>query len=79
MLNDIPSFREIWGDAAIYFRRNHAGSLASTVRGLRFAPHLRRVYGARAQQRARERYTADRMVSEYLHLYGNLVAQEVAA
>jgi glycogen(starch) synthase len=79
VLNDIPSFREIWGDAAIYFHRNDAGSLASTVRGLRSAPRLRRVYGAKAQQRARDRYTADRMVSEYLQIYGNLVAQEVAA
>jgi glycosyltransferase involved in cell wall biosynthesis len=25
--NDIPSFREIWGDAALYFRTNDASSL----------------------------------------------------
>jgi glycogen(starch) synthase len=77
VLNDIPSFREIWSDAAVYFRRNEPGSLAAAVQALRAAPHLRRLYAARAQQRARERYTADRMVSQYLEIYSSLVAQEV--
>ena len=26
--NDIPSYREIWGDSALYFRTNDAASLA---------------------------------------------------
>jgi glycosyltransferase involved in cell wall biosynthesis len=79
VLNDIPSFREIWNDAAVYFQRNDAGSLATTLRVLRAAPRLRAMYAAKAQHRARELYTADRMVSEYLQIYGSLVAQEVAA
>src|SRR5438105_3540709 len=32
--NDIPSFREIWGDAAMYFRTNDAASLAESIRQL---------------------------------------------
>jgi len=32
--NDIPSFREIWADAAIYFQANDAESLANVIRRL---------------------------------------------
>ena len=32
--NDIPAFREVWGDAALYFRTNDARSLADTLRQL---------------------------------------------
>ena len=32
--NDIPSYREIWGESAIYFRTNCADSLAETMREL---------------------------------------------
>ena len=34
--NDIPSFREVWGEAALYFRANDASSLASLVRRLSY-------------------------------------------
>ena len=43
--NDIPSFREVWGDAALYFRTNDADSLAAVLRQLESdrppAPSLR--------------------------------------
>src|SRR5213075_694716 len=32
--NDIPTFREIWGDDAIYFSTNDAASLAAAIRDL---------------------------------------------
>ena len=32
--NDIPAFREIWGDAVLYFHENDAASLASAIRRL---------------------------------------------
>lgn len=77
--NDIPSFREIWGDAAIYFRENNAASLADVIRRLHDQRDLCRGYGARAFQRARECFTARRMTDEYLKLYHRTLQAEVRA
>jgi len=77
--NDIPSFREIWGDAAIYFEENNAASLADVIQRLHEQPNLCRGYATRAYQRARECFTAKRMIDEYLRLYGSLVGSKIAA
>jgi glycogen synthase len=72
--NDIPSFREVWGDAALYFRTNDARSLAETLRQLDTDRTLRHAYADRAYTRARERFTTKRMIDDYLDLYRNLVS-----
>lgn len=72
--NDIPSFREIWGDAALYFRTNDAASLAENIRQLNADRDLCRAYGNLAYARARERFTTKRMIDEYLQLYRSLVS-----
>ena len=72
--NDIPSFREVWGDAALYFRTNDAYSLAEILRRLDADRGLRHAYADRAYARARERFTAKRMIDDYLRLYGSLIA-----
>jgi glycogen synthase len=78
--NDVPCFREVWGDAAIYFQTNDADSLADVIRRLHGQRDLCRGYGARAFQRARDCYTGARMVDQYLKLYNRtLTAQTVAA
>lgn len=78
--NDMPFFREIWGDAALYFEADDADSLAYVIRRLHEQRDLCRGYGARAFQRARECFTAQRMVENYLQLYRHtLAAQAVAA
>ncbi|MBZ5573894.1 MAG: glycosyltransferase family 4 protein [Acidobacteriia bacterium] len=77
--NDIPSFREIWGNAAIYFQANDAASLADVIRRLHEQRDLCRGYGARAYQRARECFTAKRMIDDYLKLYQRTLRKEVAA
>jgi len=77
--NDIPAFREIWGDAALYFRENDAASLASAIRRLSNQRDLCRTYGNRAYQRARECFTSKRMIDQYLELYGNLLQTKWAA
>ena len=79
MANDIPSFREIWGDAAMYFRANDAESLAEAIRQLSEDRDLRRTYANRAYQRARERFTAKRMIDDYLELYRSLLYSKSAA
>ncbi len=77
--NDIPSFREIWGDAALYFQANDASSLARTIRRLSEDRDLCRGYGNRAYQRARARFTAKRMIDDYMQLYRELLAAKKAA
>jgi len=78
--NDIPSFREIWGDAALYFRTNDAGSLAESIRELSQDRSLRRAYAEMAYTRARERFTTKRMIDDYLQVYRSLIgAKSLAA
>jgi glycogen synthase len=77
--NDIPSFRELWGETVCYFQPNDAASLRDTIARLRANTVLRRQYGELAYQRARRRYTAERMVDEYLATYVSLTAERVAA
>ncbi len=77
--NDIPSYREMWGDAALYFHTNDASSLAASIRLLNDDRSMRRAYAELAYTRARERFTTKRMIDEYLHLYRNLIAVRTAA
>ncbi len=71
--NDIPSFHEIWGEAACYFRYNDAADLARAIERLRADRELRLTYANLAYHRARQRYTAERMVDDYMNLYESLV------
>ncbi len=70
--NDIPSYREIWGDAALYFRTNDASSLADQIRLLNQDRAMRRAYAELAYTRARERFTTKRMIDQCLELYRTL-------
>jgi glycosyltransferase involved in cell wall biosynthesis len=72
--NDIPSFREIWGDAALYFQTNDAASLAENIRLLNADRPMRRAYAELAYSRARDRFTTKRMIDEFLQLYRSLMA-----
>jgi glycosyltransferase involved in cell wall biosynthesis len=67
--SDIPTFRELWGGAALFFRNNDTGDLRSALELLVREPVMRREYANLAYERARERFTAARMVDEYLELY----------
>ena len=75
--NSIPSFREVWGDAALYFRTNDATSLATTIQRLSQDRDLRRTYANRAFQRAHECFTAKRMVDEYVSLYDRVLQNRI--
>ncbi len=77
--NDIPSHREIWGDAALYFRTNDAASLAESIRLLNSDRTMCRAYAELAYTRARERFTTKRMIEDYLELYRSLVSVRSAA
>ena len=77
--NDTPVYRELWGDAALYFERNDGESLAEVLAQLDQDREMVRLYGTRAYNRARERFTARRMVDEYLQLYRRLRTPKTAA
>jgi len=77
--NDIPAFREMWDDAALYFHTNDAASLADRIRRLNEDRAMRLAYGELAYSRARERFTSKRMIDDYLKLYVSLRAVGSAA
>lgn len=71
--NDIPSFRELWGSSAFYFKRNDPDSLAHAIATFSENPPLRRLYAEQAYECARSRFTANCMMDEYEDLYKTLV------
>ena len=77
--NDIASFRELWGETACYFDANDPASLRDTIAELRHNKVLRRQHAELAFQRARRRYTAERMVDEYLAIYAGCTAERLMA
>jgi glycosyltransferase involved in cell wall biosynthesis len=79
VLNDIPTFHELWGDSACYFRYNDAQSLADTLKRLAGDRESRIAYANLAYHRARQCFAADRMVDAYVGLYQSLVRTEVEA
>ncbi|HKF21267.1 MAG TPA: glycosyltransferase family 4 protein [Candidatus Angelobacter sp.] len=76
--SDIPSFRELWGGAALFFRSNDTSDLRSALELLVREQAVRREYANLAYERARQRFTAARMVDEYLELYEALSSQHSA-
>ncbi|HET8826372.1 MAG TPA: glycosyltransferase family 4 protein [Terriglobales bacterium] len=79
VLNDIPPFRELWGNAALYFSTNDSASLADTIRVVNEDAQLRRNFANRAFQRARESFNAHRMTDNYVQLYHSVIAKKAAA
>ena len=77
--NDVPSLREMWGEAAVYFATNDAESLHRTLRRLHDDPQLRAGYAERAYLRARSCFTSKQMTDKYLALYGSLASDEPSA
>jgi glycogen(starch) synthase len=77
VLGDIPSLREVWGDAAIFAAPDDEAALAAALRLLQDDDELREELGHRARRRA-TRYTVDRMRDGYLAVYDAL-RSEVAA
>jgi glycogen synthase len=79
VVNDIPVFRELWGECAVYFRRNDPDALADAIRTLSENSELRKDYAQRAWQQARHRFDSHRMVAEYEALYRQVACSGLAA
>jgi glycosyltransferase involved in cell wall biosynthesis len=77
--NDIPTFREVWGDDAIYFEANNSQALINAIQELASNPTRRSEYAARALDRARKHFNSHRMAEDYLELYRTLISAEAAA
>jgi glycogen(starch) synthase len=72
LANDIPSFREVWGDAALFYRRNDAADLRANLSRLIQYPEEAARLGKAARTRVQERFGAQKMVRRYYKLYQNL-------
>ncbi|HWE61050.1 MAG TPA: glycosyltransferase family 4 protein, partial [Chloroflexota bacterium] len=72
VLNDIPSYRAIWENTAVYFHADEPRTLRTTLRALLDDPDRRHALATRARRRAESRYTADRMARAYLATYQRL-------
>jgi glycosyltransferase involved in cell wall biosynthesis len=67
---DLPSLREVWGEAATYF--GDAGELELILDAFAANPSQLKVARASSMQRAR-RFSAEKMAHEYVALYGELL------
>jgi glycosyltransferase involved in cell wall biosynthesis len=70
-LSDIPSLRELWGDAALFFNPRDPRSAAEALNRLIEDDSLRRDLAASAFARA-SRFTARRQAESYLRAYNSV-------
>ncbi len=75
----IPTFNEIWGQTACYFDPDSPKALGKAIKDLRNDREMRLTYANLAYNRARQRYTAERMVDDYMRLYRSLTPAGVLA
>ena len=74
--NDIPIFHELWGDSVCYFRENDPEDLEYALGQLSGSAELRQHFGELAYNTACERFTADRMVENYVNIYETVATAE---
>jgi glycosyltransferase involved in cell wall biosynthesis len=74
VLGDIPSLREVWGDAAFFVSPDDPQELRDQLQALIEHDALRRSLARRAKQRAQQ-YSLERMGEAYRALYLNVLRQ----
>jgi glycogen synthase len=77
VLSDIPSLREVWGDAAVYVPPRDPPALADALNSLIRQPQRRAACADAARHRA-ARYTAQRMARSYSGVYAGLARGSAA-
>lgn len=75
VMNDIPVFHELWGEAATYFRKDDPADLKRVTNELGQNHMLREQLAQKALLRCRQRFTAARMVKQYESAYEQVVSQ----
>lgn len=78
VLGDIPSLREIWGDAALFVPPSDCDALAEALQTLSKNPVLCRRYAKAARTRAYD-FSSDQCASAYYQLYCHLMEQRAPA
>lgn len=73
VLADIPAYRELWSDAAVFFSPRDAESLAEQLNRLASNPSLRSKLGAAALRRARS-YTPQKQLTAMHRAYDKATA-----
>src|SRR4051812_33332264 len=74
VLGDIPSLRELWGDAALFVSPDSPAELTTSLLELISNPGMRQGLAAKAGAAA-ARYTPELMASRYLRVYQMLKPQ----
>ena len=75
VLGDLPSLREVWGDAPVYVDPASPTALGDALRSLAAAAALREEHARRCRARALG-YTPERMATGYLDAYGAAALRE---
>lgn len=75
VMNDNPVFHELWGDTAVFFKKDAAEDCARQIDRLRRDPDMRKRCADRAYQTSCEKFTASRMVEQYQHAYEELLSR----
>lgn len=78
VLADIPTFRELWSDAALFVAADDEAGFAEAITALVAAPDRRHALGEAAAERAR-RYTPARMAAGMQAIYDRVDTHRVAA
>ncbi len=73
ILSDIPTFRELWGEAALFVRPDDATSFAAAISRLAAEAALRCLRGRLARHRAAE-FTPDRQVDQVRLVYAEALS-----
>jgi glycogen(starch) synthase len=73
LANDIPSLREVWGDAALYF--HNAATLTNLLAQLQASPKILLAARQRAGRRALQ-LSAAGMAADYLALYAEMLVSK---
>jgi glycogen synthase len=73
VLGDIPSLREVWGDAAVFVPPDDSAALTSAIDRLIADPKHRGRMARAASDHARQ-YTPKRMADQYLEAYRSIAA-----
>jgi phosphatidyl-myo-inositol alpha-mannosyltransferase len=74
VLSDIPTFRELWDNAALFVPARDSAAARDAIQRLLRDPTLARRMGERAAARA-DRYTPQRMLEATLHVYAGALGR----
>jgi glycosyltransferase involved in cell wall biosynthesis len=74
VLGDIPSYREIWGESALYVPSEDSSILRDTILDLTRNKDLVAEYSEKSRARAYQ-YTSEKMASQYIDLYCKLISK----